>query len=136
MIVRTLRFGFKAETDTPQLAEIRSALSRLAASQYLALGVVGQDLGDPSEGFSLAYTVAFADMAALRRYVLEEPLHRAADFTILPHVSQYADASVSDDADPDLRAKIHALWEERLAGDPEVAALFASLAGVFSPAAD
>ncbi|HEV7753514.1 MAG TPA: Dabb family protein [Baekduia sp.] len=124
MIVHVLRFGFADETTHDEIAAIEAALRRLAATEPVAFSVVGQDLGDPAEGFTLSYCVAFDDLAALEHYMLHEPSHKEADFLIMPRVARMAAVDVTDDDDPALRATVGELWQRRIAGDPELAALF------------
>src|SRR5213080_671993 len=136
MIVHVLRFGFKEGSSDDDLAAIEAALARLAASESVAFSVVGQDLGDPAAGYTLAYCVAFEDLAALERYMLHEPAHRAADLAILPHVAKLDAVDLSDDRDPELRAKIAALLERKLAADPEIAELMSSIEADFAVEAE
>jgi hypothetical protein len=131
MIVHVLRFGFKEGTSEEDLAAIEAALARLAASEAVSFSVIGQDLG-PDPEYTFSYCVAFEDLAALERYMLHEPSHRAADFAILPHVAKLAAVDLSDDRDPDLAANIAALHQRRLDTDPEFAALLGSVEGEFA----
>jgi Stress responsive A/B Barrel Domain len=130
MIVHVLRFSFKEGTSDDELAAIEAALKRLASSEAASFSVVGQDLGTPD--YTLAYCVAFEDLAALERYMLHEPTHIAADRAILPHVANLAAVDLSDDRDPELGAKIAALHQHRLATDPEFAELLRSVEGEFA----
>jgi hypothetical protein len=132
MIVHALRFGYKEGTTDEEIAAIEAALTRLANVEPVSFSVVGRDLGDPAEGYTLAYCVAFEDLAALERYMLHEPAHREADFAILPHVAKLAAVDLSDDRDPDLAANIAALHQRRLDTDPEFAALLGSVEGEFA----
>jgi hypothetical protein len=125
MIVHVLRFRFKEGTSDADLAAIEAALKRLAASDAVAFSTVGQDLGAPD--YTLAYCVAFDDVAALERYMLHEPAHGAADRAILPYVARIAAVDLSDDHDPELRAKISALHQRRLATDHEFAEFMRSV---------
>lgn len=129
MIVHALRFAFKKETSDQQRAEIKQALSGLASSKWAAFSVVGQDLGDPAEGYTLSYCVAFKDLAALEGFLLREPLHPAADLKILPHVAKFSAIDLSDDADATLRAKIGALYEQKVANEPEFLRLMQTIMG-------
>ena len=125
MIVHVLRFRFKEGTSDEDLAAVEAALKRLATSEALSFSTVGQDLGAPE--YTLAYCVAFENLAALERYMLHEPAHAAADREILPHVAKLAAVDLSDDPDPELRAKIGALHQRRLATDPQFAEFMRSV---------
>jgi hypothetical protein len=124
VIVHVLRFGFADETTDDELAAIEAALRRLAATAPVAFSAIGQDLGDPAEGFTLSYCVAFDDLAALERYMIDEPSHKDADLLIMPRVARMAAVDLTDDDDPGLRGRIGEVWRRRIAGDPELAALF------------
>jgi hypothetical protein len=132
MIVHVLRFTFKDGTSEEDVAAAVTALERLAASDPVSFSVVGQDLGAPAQDNTVAYCVAFEDLAALERYMLHEPSHPQADAAILPHVAKIAATDLSDDRDPDLGTKIAALHQHRLATDPEFAALLSSVEGDFA----
>jgi hypothetical protein len=134
MIVHVLRFGFKSGTSANDKAKVKAALTRLAAVDPVKFSSIGQDLGDPAEGYEMAYCVAFNELADLKQYMLHEPAHRDADFAILPHLSKIAAVDMSDNPDPTLRDQIGALHQYRVTNDPEFAALLSSIAGQFATA--
>jgi Stress responsive A/B Barrel Domain len=130
MIVHVWRARFKDGTSPEDLAAARSALSRLVATEPVAFSTVGHDIVD--EGYHLSYCAAFQDLAALERYLLQETAQREADFLILPLLARIESFDITDDPDSDLGAKIGAIFQQRLDGDPEFAQLLASVAGTFA----
>ena len=129
MIVHIWRARLKDGTSPEDAAAARSALSRLVATEPVAFSTVGRDIVD--EGYHLSYCAAFPDLAALQRY-LHEPTQREADFLILPLLDRIVSFDITDDPDSDLAAKIGAMFQQRIDGDPELAQLFASVAGTFA----
>ncbi len=87
MIVNTLRFSFRDGTTEKEKAEVLAAMRRTSTVESAAFGVVGQDLGDPADGFTHTYCAGLADLAALERY-LHDPVHIEGDFIILPPASR------------------------------------------------
>ncbi|MDB5220605.1 MAG: hypothetical protein JWO86_8532 [Myxococcaceae bacterium] len=104
-----------------------AAFRRTAALDSVSFSCVGQDLGNPKDGFTHAYVVGIADLAALDRY-LSDPIHRAGDFVIVPHLARLARTALSDDLDPALGAKVGVLWTRRVAADKEWLGLFDRIA--------
>jgi Stress responsive A/B Barrel Domain len=126
MIVNVLRFSFKeGASDTERAAAIES-LERLGASSSVAFSVTGRGLGDPSDGYTHAYCVAWKDLAELERYMLHEPEHPAADAAFLPAVERLGMLNFSDDPDPALWHEMEALHKKRLE-NPELAQLIGSI---------
>ncbi|MBB5917553.1 hypothetical protein BJY24_006465 [Nocardia transvalensis] len=126
MIVNILRFRFKDSADAETRAAALAAMRRTAAVESVSFATVGQDLGDPAEGFTHAYCVGVADLAALERY-LYDPVHLAGDDEILPHLERLAPARLSDDPDPELGAKIHGLHLQKVRTYPEWGRLLESI---------
>jgi hypothetical protein len=123
MIVHLLRFSFHPETTEEQKTEVLTLMRRTASVESVSFSTVGQNLGDASEGFTHGYCVGFEDLDALERY-LYDPVHLEGDPRIIPHFAKIAiGPDVSDQPDPDLREKIMALHEAKLARYPEWAAL-------------
>lgn len=122
MIVNMLRFSFKDETTDEQRAAVLAAMRRTASVESVSFSTVGQDLGDPADGFSHAYCVGIADLESLDRY-LYDPVHLAGDFEIVPHLARLSAVRLSDDEDPDLGATIMAMHQKKVATYPEWAAL-------------
>ncbi|MFX0580290.1 Dabb family protein [Nocardia nepalensis] len=119
MIVHLLRFGFRDETTEEQKAEVLALMKRTASVESVSFATVGQNLGDTAEGLTHAYCVGIEDLAALERY-LYDPVHLAGDPQIIPHFQTLAiGPDVSDEPDPQLREKIMALHEAKLAKYPE-----------------
>jgi hypothetical protein len=127
MIVHVLRFAFKGSTSGQQRNDFKEALSRLAGTKWISFAVVGQDLGDPADGYSLSYCVGFKDLAALEGFLLREPLHPLADLMILPHVAKLSVVDLADDPDPTLRDKIGALVQAKIANEPEFVRLMSAI---------
>ncbi|WP_433214983.1 Dabb family protein [Microtetraspora malaysiensis] len=118
MIVNILRFSFKSETTEEEKAEVLAAMRRTAAVESASFGTVGQDLGDPNEGYTHAYCVGVEDLAALERYMYE-PVHLEGDSTILPRLSRLSAVRLSDDPDPELSGKITDMHRRKIATYPE-----------------
>ncbi|WP_329030225.1 hypothetical protein [Streptomyces sp. NBC_01423] len=83
MIVNTLRFSFRDGTTEEEKVEVLAAMRRTSTVESAAFGVVGQDLGDPADGFTHTYSAGIADGVELpavpRRHVtLEGEAVRAA----------------------------------------------------------
>jgi hypothetical protein len=76
-------------------------MRRAASVESVSFSSVGQDLGDPTDGFTHAYLAAVADLDALHRYFY--------------------------DPDPDLNAKIGTLFQEKVATYPEWGQLLAAI---------
>ncbi|WP_062983278.1 Dabb family protein [Nocardia anaemiae] len=119
MIVHLLRFGFREETTEAEKAEVLALMKRTASVESVSFATVGQNLGDASEGLTHAYCVGIADLDAMERY-MHDPVHLAGDPQIIPHFQTIAiGPDVSDEPDPDLREKIMALHNAKLAKYPE-----------------
>ncbi|TDV37752.1 Dabb family protein [Actinophytocola oryzae] len=126
MIVNLLRFSFRAEITEQQRAATLAAMRRTASVDSVSFSSVGQDLGDPAEGFTHAYLAAVADLDALRRYFYD-PVHLDGDHEILPTLARLYAVRLSDDPDPDLGHKISALFQEKVATYPEWGRLLADI---------
>lgn len=126
MIINFLRFRFRDDASPADQERALAAIRRIASSEAVAFSVIGQDLGDPAEGYTHSYCVGIPDLAALERY-LSQPAHREGDAIFLPLLAKLARSASSDDLDPALRDKIGALAQQRLQADPEWAALFARI---------
>ncbi|WUT01088.1 Dabb family protein [Streptomyces sp. NBC_00708] len=129
MIVNTLRFSFREGTTQEEREEVLAAMRRTSTVESAAFGVVGQDLGDPSDGFTHAYCAGVADLAALERY-LHDPVHLEGDSVILPRLARLSAVRFSDDMDPGLSEKIMALHMEKVAQYPEWGRLLHSIPDV------
>ena len=133
MIVNILRFSFKDGTTEEQKAEALAAMRRTASVDSVAFSTVGQDLGDPSEGYTHTYLAAVPDLAALERY-MHDPVHIAGDFVLMPHLEKISPVRLSDDPDPELNGKVMALHLAKAAKYPEWARLVAALSDGRIPA--
>ncbi|MCC5575923.1 Dabb family protein [Microtetraspora sp. AC03309] len=118
MIVNILRFSFKSETTEEEKAEVLAAMRRTASVESVSFGIVGQDLGDPAEGYTHAYCAGVEDLAALERYMYD-PVHLDGDPGILPHLARLSAVRLSDDTDPELAGKIMAMHLKKIATYPE-----------------
>lgn len=128
MIVSTLRFSFRDGT-TEEKAEVLAAMRRTSTVESAAFGVVGQDLGDPADGFTHTYCAGVADLAALERY-LHDPVHLKGDSTVLPRLARLSAVRFSDDMDPGLGEKIMVLHLKKVAQYPEWGRLLDSIPDV------
>ncbi|MFD5870059.1 Dabb family protein [Streptomyces sp. NPDC060322] len=129
MIVNILRFSFKDGTTEEEKAHVLATMRRTAAVGSVAFGVVGQDLGDPAEGFTHTYCAGVEDLAALERY-MHEPDHLDGDPAILPHLARLSAVRLSDDMDPGLGEKILAMHLRKVAMYPEWGRLLDSIPDV------
>ncbi|MGW0779430.1 Dabb family protein [Streptomyces sp. NPDC002913] len=129
MIVNILRFSFKDGTTEEEKAHALAAMRRTAAVGSAAFGVVGQDLGDPADGFTHTYCAGVEDLVALERYMYE-PDHLAGDHVILPHLARLSAVRLSDDMDPGLGEKILAMHLRKVAAYPEWGLLLDSIPDV------
>jgi hypothetical protein len=126
MIVNILRFSFRPETTAEQRATTLASMRRTASVDSVSFGRVGQDIGDPADGFTHAFVAAVADIDALRRYFYD-PVHLDGDHTILPTLARLSAVRFSDDPDPEIAAKIGALFQEKVTTYPEWGQLLADI---------
>jgi hypothetical protein len=87
---------------------VLAAMRRTASIESVAFSTVGQDLGDPAEGFTHAYLTAIPDLDALERY-MHDPVHLKGDEVILRRLAKLSAVRLSDDLDPELRQAIYAM---------------------------
>ncbi|OXM58521.1 stress protein [Amycolatopsis thailandensis] len=119
MIVQFMRFAFREESTEKQKARALELIRRTAKVESVAYSTVGRLLGDPAEGYTHGYSFGLADLDAFERYMYD-PVHLAGDTEILPHYAKlHVGVAVTDDPDPDLGAKISAVYEGKLARYPE-----------------
>ncbi|MFI6789049.1 Dabb family protein [Nonomuraea sp. NPDC050383] len=128
MIVNILRFSFRSGTTEEEKAEVLAAMRRTASVESVSFSTVGQDLGDPAEGYTHAYCVGIADLEALERY-MHDPVHIEGDYTIIPRLERLAPARLSDDLDPELAGKVMALHLKKVETYPEWGRLVESVSG-------
>ncbi|PTL79781.1 stress protein [Vitiosangium sp. GDMCC 1.1324] len=129
MIINLLRFSFKEGVTEAEKRRALAAISRTAAVDSVSFSVIGQDLGDPTEGYTHSYCVGIPDLAALDRY-LSEPVHREGDFVFAPVVAKLTRVALSDDTDPALSEKLMAIHARKMAADPEWANLLRAVPGM------
>lgn len=126
MIVNILRFTFKDETTDEEKAEVLAAMRRTATVDSASFSTVGQDFGDPTDGYTHAYCVGIKDLAALERY-LHDPVHLDGDFRIIPHLARLSAVRLSDDMDPELGQRVMAMHLRKVAQYPDWAQLLDSI---------
>jgi hypothetical protein len=126
MIVNALRFRFRENLPEAARSEALAMMRRTAGLEPVSFSCVGQDLGNPADGFTHAFVVGIADLAALERY-LTHPHHRSGDFVIIPCLAHLARTALSDDPDPGLREKIGRIWQKAMDADPEWLQLFGQI---------
>ena len=97
MIINLLRFSFKPGVSEADRAEVLAAMRRTASVESVAFSTVGQDLGDPTEGFTHAYLTAIPDLDALERY-MHDPVHLRGDEFILGRLAKLSAVRLSDDS--------------------------------------
>lgn len=112
MIVNVLRFSFRPDVTEEEQAEVLAAMRRTASVESVAFSTVGQDLGDPAEGFTHAYLAALPDLAALERY-MHDRVHLEGDELILGRVAKLSAVRLSDDPDPELHRTIYAMHNRK-----------------------
>ncbi|WAS89741.1 Dabb family protein [Nannocystis punicea] len=110
MILNVLRFSFKDGAGPEGRTRAMAAPRRTAAMESVSFAVIGQDLGDPAQGFTRAYCVGIADLPALQRY-LDDPVHRAGDLVFAPLVARLARVALADDAEPALACPLRGCAE-------------------------
>jgi hypothetical protein len=118
MIVNVLRFSFKAEVPEEEKAEVLAAMRRTASTESVSFATIGQDLGDPAEGFTHAYLAAVADLDALECY-MHDPVHLAGDEYILPRLAKLSAVRLSDDLTSDLSQTIFSMHNRKVEKYPE-----------------
>jgi hypothetical protein len=126
VIVNILRFSFKDGTTDEKKAAVLGAMRRTAAVESVSFATVGQDLGDPAEGYTHAYCVGIEDLPALERYMYD-PVHLEGDFGILPHLARLSAVRLSDDMDPELGDRIAEIFLAKVAKYPEWGELLSSI---------
>lgn len=117
MIVNILRFSFSPETSAEEQAEVLATMRRTASVESVSFATVGQDI-NPGDGYTHAYCVGIADLAALKRY-MHDPVHLAGDPSIIPRLAKLSAVRFSDDPDPEIDRKILALHLEKVAIYPD-----------------
>lgn len=129
MIINLLRFSFKPGVSEADRAEVLAAMRRTASVESVAFSTVGQDLGDPAQGFTHAYLAAIPDLDALERY-MHDPVHLKGDEFILGRLAKLSAVRLSDDPDPELSRAIYARHHRKVGMYPdwgrEVDELFAA----------
>ena len=127
MIINLLRFCFKHGVSDEEKTEVLAAMRRTASVESVAFSTVGQDLGDPADGFTHAYLTAIPDLDALERY-MHDPVHLNGDEFILGRLAKQSAVRLSDDLDPELPQAIYAIYDRKVGMYPdwgrEVEALF------------
>jgi hypothetical protein len=118
VIVNVLRFSFKADVPEEEKAEVLAAMRRTASTESVSFASVGQDLGDPAEGFTHAYLAAVPDLDALERY-MHDPVHLAGDEYILPRLAKLSAVRLSDDLTSGLSQTIFSMHNRKVEKYPE-----------------
>lgn len=118
MIVNLLRFSFKPGVTEEEKAEVLATMRRTASVESVAFSTVGQDLGDPAEGFTHAYLAAIPDLDALERY-MHDPVHLEGDEFLLGRLANLSAVRLSDDLDPELHQTIFAMHDRKVGMYPE-----------------
>ncbi|PPJ11786.1 stress protein [Nocardia nova] len=128
MIIHMLRFAFRPETSEADRERVLTTMRRTASVDSVSFSAVGQALlTDPEAGYTHAYCVGIANLAALERY-MHDPVHLAGDPEIIPHLAKlHIGPDVTDDPDPELEAKILAVNDRKLAMYPEWKELMATI---------
>jgi hypothetical protein len=134
VIVNVLRFSFRPEVPEEEKAEVLAAMRRTASTESVSFATVGQDLGDPAEGFTHAYLVAVPDLNALERY-MHDPVHLAGDEYILGRLAKLSAVRLSDDPTPDLPQTIFSMHGRKVEMYPEWGREVADLFGAGRPQA-
>jgi hypothetical protein len=137
MIINLLRFSFKPEVGEAERSEVLATMRRTASVESVVFATVGQDLGDPTEGFTHAYLTAILNLEALERY-MHDPVHVDGDDYILPRLAKQTAVRLSDDMDPELLQEVYAIYARKVEMYPEwgreVEALFGAAGTKPTPA--
>lgn len=118
MIVHVNRFSFKPGVTEEERAEVLAAMKRTASVESVAFGSVGQDLGDPADGYTHAFLAAVPDLDALERY-MHDPVHLAGDELILDRLAKQTAVRMSDDPDPRMRQEVFAVYDRKVGMYPD-----------------
>jgi Stress responsive A/B Barrel Domain len=117
MIVIVLRFTFKTDTSEQARASVLATMRRSSTVDGVSFSTVGQDLGDPAEGYTHAYCVAVRDVDALQQYIYD-PVHVNGDREVLPALARLSAILLSDDMDPELGKKTMDMRLQKIATYP------------------
>jgi hypothetical protein len=117
MIVIVLRFTFKSNIDEQARASVLATMRRSSTVGGVSFSTVGQDLGDPADGYTHAYCVATQDIDCLRRYMYD-PEHVNGDHEVLPALARLSAILLSDDMDSELGKKTMDMHLEKIANYP------------------
>ncbi|MGH3642502.1 MAG: Dabb family protein, partial [Mycobacterium sp.] len=67
MIISAQRISFKPDVDEQAKTRALAAVAALARAEPVAFAFVGQDIGDPADGFTHGFSIGLADLDALER---------------------------------------------------------------------
>ncbi|WP_129790043.1 Dabb family protein [Promicromonospora panici] len=124
MIIHGNRFTIKPGTDPEQLEEALESLrnhGRVIPS--VKSFVVGRDYGGEYEWGA---TFVLEDLQGYWEYLIH-PAHQNTDRVGLPLVEKFASFDITDDADPEMGAKIAALHQRRYDSDATLTQLVSDL---------
>lgn len=96
--------------------------------ESVSSAVVGQYAGPSVDEYTHSSVFVLADIEAFDRY-MHDLAHRAADFILHPHVTNFDVFDISDEANPDISSAIAHIQQRRLASDPELAELISPAPG-------
>jgi Stress responsive A/B Barrel Domain len=121
-----MRFRIKDGVGKEELERGLAAVSQIAKMESVSFSTFGRDLGDRAEGYTYAYCFGVADLDALDRY-FSDPIHRRGDFAFIPLVAKLLGLTMTDDPDPTIGEKIFAMYNAKMAADPEWAQLLSTI---------
>ncbi|WET81045.1 Dabb family protein [Amycolatopsis sp. QT-25] len=124
MIYHGNRFTLRADAPPEQVEEaLESLRNQGRAIPSVKSFVVGRDFGGEYEWGAV---FVIEDLEGYWEYLIH-PAHRHTDRVGLPVVDKFMSYDITDDADPEMGAKIAALHQKRYDGDPELTRLVSGL---------
>ncbi|MEO9338634.1 Dabb family protein [Mesorhizobium sp. SB112] len=126
MIYHCIRMSIKPEVSKEQANAILERMRRESVSNPLVRSlVIGPDYGGEFDYGAITAVENLADYEAM----MNDPTHREIDRIGLPLVEKFMSFDITDDADPDMNAKIANIHRRRYQAMPDVAGLVSGLAG-------
>ncbi|UGQ09134.1 Dabb family protein [Yinghuangia sp. ASG 101] len=114
MIYHQVRMSIKPDAPQEDVEHALELMRRLGRElDVVEHFVVGRDFGGE---FTYGASYALKDIDAYRTY-LYAPLHRQIDEAGLPLVANMVSFDITDDDDPEFKARIDKLHADRFAGD-------------------
>ncbi|MGI5498930.1 Dabb family protein [Lentzea sp. CA-135723] len=124
MIYHGIRFSLKpGVTDEEAAAGLAAMQAASAQMTTVRSYVIGRDFGGEYDFGAVSVLDTLDDYEQM----MNHPAHLEVDRLGLPLIDRFVSFDITDDADPDLGAKIADIHRRRYAGNPDVADLVADL---------